>query len=754
MSCSHSFTANRCSLLALSLVLASTTQNTLADETTYLNSVTVSAEPLKDSAVAGTSRTNSGYQINREGVDLWGAPGGGSPYSSARAMPSVNAQSADAYGLSNLPGGTKGMRVRGELATHGSRGTVDGIPLGAVNPGPGYLWLFDAENLSSVSLQQGAVTPDQGNIFTTAGALDSRLRWPEKERLWHLSQALGSSSFTRTQGRVDSGELSSGGAAFFSFSHTAAEKWRGSGNSPDGRDNFALAMTQPLGETVDVNVLAASSDMEAHNYRALSYAQAMDLDHYREFDFSDDPSAGSSYYNYNRQSFKNQALLAEINWQVSSDTSLVLKPYYMDEEGYYLDGQATGKIRQWLIDHSWYGLTTELRTQLAETALKIGYWRQSSEPPGPPTAWKIYAPSASGDLSGEASWSILSKVTDRHLFDSFYLMADHQYEHVGFEAGVRYVQETLPGIDAYDTSGLGDVSYDEALSQSNGVIDSRSVAQVTMHAVLPYLGASYSLSPNLKIKGSLGRNYGAPSFDVWPVYQKKAAAFLANGITADDLWQDLEPEMSDAFDLALRFDAATAWLEPALYVARYHDKKVSYDSDGSGSLPAYSHNVGETRAWGAQLAGGWYPLANLDLFGGISWNRNEFTEDLAVDGGDDLVVSGKQIPDVPIRLANLGLTWHSGEFEFSSVARYTGSRYGDTQHTQSIPGYTTVDLNMGYHFGLPLGRANLSLSVINLFDREYIGIVRSDYYQLLSGGNAIYYPGASRTLMAKIAIDI
>ncbi|MEJ2402970.1 MAG: hypothetical protein P8171_01575 [Candidatus Thiodiazotropha sp.] len=56
--------------MALSLVLASTTPNTLADETTHLNPITVSAEPLKDSAVAGTSRTNSGYQINREGVDL------------------------------------------------------------------------------------------------------------------------------------------------------------------------------------------------------------------------------------------------------------------------------------------------------------------------------------------------------------------------------------------------------------------------------------------------------------------------------------------------------------------------------------------------------------------------------------------------------------------------------------------------------------------------------------------------------------
>jgi iron complex outermembrane recepter protein len=273
-------------------------------------------------------------------------------------------------------------------------------------------------------------------------------------------------------------------------------------------------------------------------------------------------------------------------------------------------------------------------------------------------------------------------------------------------------------------------------------------------AVLPYLGVSYALSPAMTLKASLGRNYGAPSFDVWPVYQKKADLFLSNGITANDLWKAQKPELSEALDLGMRFDGAQFWLEPSLYLARFHDKKVSFDSDGSGSLPTYSQNVGETRAWGAQLAGSWTPVSNLDLFGGLSWNRNEFIENLPVLEAADLNVKGRQIPDTPIWMANLGLTWHTGGFNFAPIARYTGARYGDTEHTQRIPAFTTLDLNLGYQHRLSFGKLNLSFSVINLFDRDYISVMRSGYYQLLSGGSAIYYPGAPRTLMAKIAIDI
>lgn len=726
-----------------------------ADDPT-LTTVVVTAEAAAEAAVTGSTGTGSQFQVNGAGMILWGGPGATNPYKAVSGMPSVNTQSADAYGLSNLPGGTKGMRVRGELATHGAMGSVDGIPLGTVNPGPGYLWAFDADNLSAVILQQGAVSPDQTNLFTTQGALDSRLRWPGAQSGLHVSQALGSSNFTRTRARWDSGHLSGGGALFVSASHTAAEKWRGPGNAPAARNNFAVALVQPLGD-VEIKVMATHNDMRAHHYRALTYAQALNLDTFRNDDFDAVSSATATqavnYYDYNRQDFTNWSVLGEIAWKLSERASLVVKPYYLNEEGYYLEGQTNGRVRQWLVDHAWYGFTSEYQTRFAGVSLKLGYWLQSTEPPGPPTAWKTYTPNAAGDLTGAVTWSILAKVTDRHRFDSAYVVADRQFGGLKLEGGVRYLNETLPGIAAYNTTGIGNVSYEQALAQSVGVIASRSADSFSLDAWLPYLGLGYSFTPAVSLKASLGRNYGAPSFDIWPVFQQSAATFLINGVTAQDLWRTLKPELSEALDLGLRVGLTRVWIEPTLYLARFHDKKVQYDFDGAGPLPAYSSNVAETRAWGAQLVGGWNPLSGLNLFGGVSWNRNEFTENLPVAGAANLQVEGKQIPDVPVWQANLGATWSKGAISVSPVMRYSGVRYGDTEHTQRIPGYTTADLNLTWQARLSVGKLAVSLSALNLFDREYIGVIRSDYYQLLSGGSAIYYPGAPRTGVAKISLD-
>lgn len=726
-----------------------------AEEAVSLDTVNVTAETVAEPAVAGASDTATVYQVNEAGIATWGGPGGTNPYRAVSGMPSVNAQAADAYGLTNLPGGTKGMRVRGEVSTHGAVGSVDGIPYGTVNPGPGYQWLFDNENLSAVTLYQGAVAPDQTNVFNTSGALDTTLRWPSASANVHASQAFGSDNFTRSFARWDSGTLANGGAAFVSGSHTAAEKWRGPGDAPGGRDTAALAWVQPLGKSVDVKVMAAYNDMEQDHYRALTYAQAMDLGTWRDYDYSAAPTSGIDYYGYNRQSFRDWTVLSEITWRISSDSSLVVKPFYLNEEGYYLEGQASNnKVRKWLIDHAWYGLASEYQTKIADTGVKLGYWGESTEPPGPPTAWKMYNATAAGDLSSFAGWAILAKVTERHRYDSAYAMADHQFGKLKLTGGLRYIKETLPSIDAYDPTGVGDVTYDQALAQSSGVVASKSVDSRAVDEWLPYLAMGYTLTPAVELKASLGRNYGAPSFDVWPVYQANAAKFQANGITAEDLWRDLTPETSDALDLGLRLSRGSGWLEPAVYLARFHDKKVSYDPDGStGTLPAYSQNIGETRAWGAQLTGGWMPMTNLSLFGGLSWNRNEFIENLPVAGGPDLVVKGEQIPDVPVWQANLGMTWRYGAFSVTPVARYLSSRWGDTEHTQRIPGYTTVDLSLDYQTKVPVGKLGASLAVVNLFDRDYIGVVRADYYQLLTGGSAIYYPGAPRTLVAKVSLD-
>lgn len=228
--------------------------------------------------------------------------------------------------------------------------------------------------------------------------------------------------------------------------------------------------------------------------------------------------------------------------------------------------------------------------------------------------------------------------------------------------------------------------------------------------------------------------------------------FKALGITANQLWQAMKPETSNAMDLGLRINLERGWIAPTLYVARYFNKSVAFDADGSGPLVAYSQNVGQTRAWGAQLAGNWSPMAGLEVFGALSWDHNEFVEDLPLLRGGVLPVAGMQLPDVPLWSGNLGATWHRDAFSVSPVVRYLGSRYGDTTHQQQVPGYTTVDLTLSYQHRIPRGTLTASLRFNNLLDAEYIGFINASYYQLLSDANAFYYPGAPRSVVAQLTL--
>lgn len=731
-----------------------TPNSTVAEiDNTVLPAMEVSAKlvtPLMDS---DGNNPVTVYQASREGIRLFGGSGNSNPYLVINRMPSVNAQSADAYGLVNIPGGNKGLRVRGELSTHGGGGTVDGLPLTGINPGPGNQWLFDLENMAAVSLRQGPISPDRVAFFTTGGVLDSAILWPQAQRTIQLEQSAGSFNFLRTFFRADSGKLADGSAFFLSTSYTDADKWRGLGKSPSDRINVEAAWSRPLGQRGNGKILFAYNDFEAHNYRPLTYAQATNLNTWRNFDYSSTSSATATqainYYAYNRQAFENWSVIGEFDYALGESSHLSLKPYYLQEKGEYFDGMVNGKVRHWLIDHDWVGFTAEWNTRFAATDFKIGFWEESSNPPGPPTAWKMYNPTASGGLTG-ATWSILADTTTRHRFDSLYALAEHDFGALKAQLGGRYVRETLPGFNFYNTTGIGNVSYAQALSQSSGVLGNRSVSSFAISEFLPFIAFDYKLSPAANLKLSLGRNYGAPAFDVWPVFQQNSATFLAKGMTANTLWQSLKAETADAIDLGVHLHTAEAYFAPTLFYARNHNKNVSFDP---GVGVAYSQNVGESHAYGIQAAAGWTPLPDLDLFATASYNRNVFDKDLPLLNGGHLAVTGKQLPDTPQWMASIGGTWKQEGFSLSPLLRYTSARYGDTQQIQRIGGYVTADLALGYQHQTRIGKLGAALMVQNLFDRKYIGFINASYYQLLSNSSAFYYPGAPRSIVGKLTLD-
>jgi iron complex outermembrane receptor protein len=632
---------------------------------------------------------------------------------------------------------------------------VEGLPLSGINPGPGVTWLIDNENLSKIVLHQGPMPSDVNSYFTLGGNFDSRLRWPEKKFGGEISQSVGSFSFLRTFARIDSGEILNGTTrVFVSGSWTDADKWRGSGKSPQGKSGFSVGIVAKPVDALEAKVFVAKSSFDQHSYQGLNYAQASNLGMFRRFDFAAfpgvAPSAMFNYYGYNLQHFDSWAALSEITVKLDETTRVVAKPYYFREDGYYLDGQNNGRIRKWIIDHDMWGVVGELQTRVLGTDAKLGFWHGVQNAPGPPTAWEVFAPNAGGGLVNP-SWAILAKQTASHSFDAAYGLASRDFGPLHVEAGARYVWEHMAGIDAYNATGIGDVPYDTALSLSSGVIPNRSVKPFTIGAFLPYGALTYRLTDDLLLKFSGAGGYGGPGYDAWPVFQQNSATFLARGITADSFWHSMKPETSSQLDLGLR----SGYVEPTIYHSRNHNKLVSYDP-GVGTQ--FGSNVGESQSYGAQAVAHYSPLENVDLFASLGYQRAEFVEDLPLLPNVSPAtfwstrVKGRQLPDVPYWISTIGGDLRIEEFTVTPILHIVGDRSGDTSGFQPISGYATFDINVKYEQVMDWGRFTASVTCMNMFDSAYIGQISNSYYQRTST-NGIYYPGAPRTVLGKIGFN-
>ncbi|HCV41800.1 MAG TPA: TonB-dependent siderophore receptor, partial [Pseudomonas sp.] len=113
----------------------------------------------------------------------------------------------------------------------------------------------------------------------------------------------------------------------------------------------------------------------------------------------------------------------------------------------------------------------------------------------------------------------------------------------------------------------------------------------------------------------------------------------------------------------------------------------------------------------------WQLSANASLVRAQYDDFDEVVEGVAQDR------AGNRPANVPRRTANLWLTKGFGQqVEAGIGARYVDERYADTANSQSAPGYTVVDANIGWQV---LPDVRLGLQVNNLFDREYVASVFS-----------------------------
>lgn len=726
---------------ASSQVSSPTTSATNGEPTSLVVRVTVPGQSAPGHIIPALG-AETGSTIPRSSFGLFQSPGGTNLYSLVSASPSVMSQTTDPYGLA--AGGPVGISIRGETSIKGAIGNVEGVPITTIDPGAGQQFLFDSENLSSVTLLTPPFAPEHISVFTVDGYLNRNIRWSANDFGAQISQSIGTFGYHKTFARLDSGLLPSGTKFFVSGSYAHANSWRGYGASPDYRYNASIGISQKLGESLSAKLFAVYDDMKGATYLPLSYAQATNLVQNYYLGYNNNPQS-SAYYGYNQQNFQDYALIGEVLWQPNEHTKLVVKPFYNQENGYIqgntgIPGIKPGQVGYWSINHHSYGVLSKLDFRYANTDFTLGYWYQNIQPPGPPTSIKAYNVGANGLQF--SNWTpLLVRPDANNVFNSPFIQAKHSFGSLTLTAGLRYLIEQIPTLSVYNGKGVGDVSTDQAITQA---AYRYTIYGHTNYQLLPYLGAVYKLSPHLSVNAAYGRGNGGPALEMWPNLVLSGMSPAA----AQSAWDSNRPGTSDAFSLGMAIVHSRWYLRPNLFYTTYGYKDVPIAAPG-GLI--YNQNLGTGRAWGLELQGQAELLDNLVSFGSFSYNKAYFTQNIPY-GGSILPTRNLQFPNVPLVLTTLGLSYRYHDFTISPVVQYTGTRYADSLHTQVVPAYWVTNLNLGYQRPIPqLGLLQLDLRFLNLFDRRYIGLVSQNYVQT-GASAASFYPGAPFTVVGTIGL--
>jgi iron complex outermembrane receptor protein len=704
---------------------------------------TMVVEGKKESGTAiqaALSPVGTREEVRRSTIEIQGGAEQISPYKAIALQPGVDISSKDAFGMEIS------HRIRGKSDRNIGE-ALEGLPLKGIGPGIGLSTMVDLENIETISLTKGAVSADSGFGYgNDNGVVDMRIKRPLDYPHCTLKQGFGSEDFSRSYARLDTGVLGGMAKAFVSASYTDADKWKGKGQSPDGRKNFAFGLSS-AGQKFEAEVYGIYNEDNRHYYRGLSYEQTKDLSEYKDFDYNTKLTGDSSqdmyYYDYNKQNFETYTIFGKLGIPLTKALKLTFRPYYLKDKGHRYFG-SKNKVIDWIVNHDTYGAVFELSHVIDQGEIKLGYWYQQDEPPGPPTARKYF--STDGDF---LSWERLVKGSN-HKFKSPYITAQKTLGHVTVSAGLKYLWLTSPDWTSYDTTGLGDVSYSKALSMVDDDDILFDVDGKTYELFLPNVGATYEFSDNLALRASYGKNYNTPQYSLGSAiinYYKK-------GLSEDqleDIWHGIEPETSHNFDLGLIYRYGQWSVAPTVYYSLVKNVGVSYfDPDLNFT---YWQNVGEAQSYGAELAVGYTFTRHFNTSMSLSYNNYEFTENIESSGGTTIHSKGHQIPNVPVFMANWTATLDIKGFKFMPTVRYLGKRYADVENKYSVKSHVVVDLALVKRFKLSERRAlTLAASVTNLLDEDYISIISAGDTSI--GRDApTYYPGAPRTFFASVQLD-
>jgi iron complex outermembrane recepter protein len=285
------------------------------------------------------------------------------------------------------------------------------------------------------------------------------------------------------------------------------------------------------------------------------------------------------------------------------------------------------------------------------------------------------------------------------------------------EAYAQYVWHVLPGLDV--TGGDKYVDFERVI-----------VAPVNQGTELP-LDYHQNWTRNLP---SLDAHYKIQ--EDWSAYAQWSKGFLApnlNVLYVDDPSKNsLKPESTTNMQIG------TTWVRQAFnvsldaYMINFSNEITSYTDLSTGFAVKQFENLGAVKYKGVEAEGTYVVGFGFSVYGNASYNSARQQSDQS------------WVPATPNRTAALGLLYNQGPVQASLIDKYIGVRYGDTEDTYRLGGYSTADAAVNYVFNdsfMALKHAKIGVTLQNIADRKSIYFLNG----YSNGGAPLFFtlPGRS-----------
>ena len=730
-----------------------------------------------DIIIVGKGQTRQVQQLDQADIAI--LTPGTSPLKAIAKLPSVNFQSADAFGAYEWS-----ERVSIRSFNQNQIGfTLDGIPLGDGSYG-NTNGLHISRAISSENVGQTIVSQGAGAIGTQAtnnlgGTIEFRSSDPTAKFGVQANGTYGSNDTYRTFLRLDTGVLGDNGpAAYVSYGYLTTGKWKGFGKQKQNQVNAKF--TAPLSPAVRLVGTFNFSDRREQDYQDLSLNQISRL--------------GLNNDNVSNN-FPLAVQIADVanNIDTRNNTTGALgADGFSDVTGNRPTNPAAGTVypapygATGTVDDSYFDASGLRQDYLASFGVETrkgsaihgelkAYYHSNH---GQGTWFTPYVPSPSGvpisvrtteyDIRRKGVFGSIG--TDLGMFGD--VTVGGWYERNDFRQARRFYaldSRTVPTRSALQlqdlpfftqrygkyttdtlqyyvqdkltfgalTVDLGWKGFQVKNKASQIVVSDTAVGSIdATDWFQPHAGVAYKLSNSAELFADFTESKRA-FVSAWT---NGPFSTGQNGFNALISTNKLKPEQSDTFEGGARFKSG-----------RFNGSLVGYYVDFSnrilgttvgagivGNLATLA-NVGSVRSYGLEAAAEVKLPYGFGIFASYAYNDSTYRNDVPVAGGTPIAIKGKTTVDSPKNLAKAELTYAGSVFFGRIGGNYMSRRYFTYTNDQSVPGRVIVDATIGAHVTIADRKFEIQGNATNLFDKKYIATI---------GSNGFGYAGDNQTLLA------